>query len=60
MNKHKYEVVTEVGDKSENDAFRRLLNDCREGKIDFIIVKNVQRYSKAVASILEYVKVSEG
>lgn len=38
------------------DSFIRMIDDCRAGKIDLIVVKNISRFSRNVCDFLSYVR----
>lgn len=40
----------------KRDEFNRMMNDCRHGKIDYIIVKSVSRFARNTVDCLEYVR----
>lgn len=42
------------------DEFYRMMNDCKTGKIDLIIVKNVFRFSRNIVDCLECVRMLKG
>ena len=48
------EAVT--GTKSERPEFKRLLSDCRAGKIDMIITKSISRFARNTVTLLETVR----
>lgn len=48
------EAVTGTKDTREN--FRRLLNDCKAGKIDMVITKSISRFARNTVTLLETVR----
>ena len=48
------EAIT--GTKDSRDAFQRLLNDCRAGKIDMVLTKAVSRFARNTVTTLETVR----
>lgn len=40
----------------KRDDFNRMMNDCRHGKIDYIIVKSVSRFARNTVDCLKYVR----
>ena len=48
------EAVT--GTKEERPAFQRLIQDCRDGKINMIVTKSVSRFSRNTLTFLETVR----
>ena len=48
------EAVSGTNDKREN--FLRLLEDCRQGKIDMIITKSISRFSRNTTTLLSAVR----
>ena len=40
----------------KRDEFNRMMNDCRHGKIDYIIVKSVSRFARNTVDCLKYVR----
>ncbi len=45
-----------TGTKANRPEFQRLLRDCREGKIDLILVKSVSRFARNTVVLLEAVR----
>ena len=45
-----------TGTKDARDDFRRLLEDCRAGKIDMIITKSISRFARNTVVLLETVR----
>ena len=46
-------------DKDQRDSrpeFQRLLNDCKQGKIDMIITKSISRFARNTLTVLETVR----
>jgi DNA invertase Pin-like site-specific DNA recombinase len=48
------EAVT--GTKESRTEFQRLMNDCRDGKIDMIITKSISRFARNTVTMLEAVR----
>ena len=48
------EAVT--GTKEERPEFKRLIRDCRDGKIDMIVTKSVSRFSRNTLTFLETIR----
>lgn len=48
------EAIT--GTKSQRDAFQRLMDDCRAGKIDLVITKSISRFARNTVTLLEAVR----
>ena len=42
---------------SERNAYERMIEDCRNGKIDLIIVKSVSRFSRNIIDLIEKVRL---
>ncbi len=42
---------------SERNAYERMVEDCRNGKIDLIIAKNVSRFSRNIVNLIEKVRL---
>ena len=49
-----------TGTKEERSGFQRLLSECREGKIDLIIVKSISRLARNTVTLLETVRELRG
>lgn len=49
------EAIT--GTKEERDGFQRLLEDCRNGKIDMILTKSISRFARNTVTLLETVRM---
>ena len=45
-----------TGTKSRRPAFQQLLDDCRAGKIDLILVKSISRFARNTVTLLETVR----
>jgi len=45
-----------TGTKDNRPEFQRLLNDCRQGKIDKIITKSISRFARNTVTLLETVR----
>ncbi|MFZ5988019.1 MAG: recombinase family protein [Bacillota bacterium] len=48
------EAVT--GTKESRTEFQRLMNDCRDGKIDMVITKSISRFARNTVTMLEAVR----
>lgn len=48
------EAIT--GTKEKRDGFQRLLQDCRDGKIDLIITKSISRFARNTVTLLNAVR----
>ena len=44
------------GTKNDRDEFQRLMDDCRAGKIDLIIVKAISRFARNTLTMLETIR----
>lgn len=44
------------GTKNNREEFQRMINDCREGKIDLIITKAISRFARNTMTMLETVR----
>ena len=42
-----------TGTKDDRAEFQRLLNDCRDGKIDMVITKSISRFARNTVTMLE-------
>jgi DNA invertase Pin-like site-specific DNA recombinase len=51
-----YADFAETGTKEERPEFRRLIMDCRAGKIDVILVKTISRFARNTVTVLETVR----
>lgn len=40
--------------------FQKMMDDCRAGKIDYIITKSVSRFARNIVDCLEYVRILKG
>ena len=45
-----------TGTKEKRESFQRLLEDCRQGKIDLIITKSISRFARNTVVLLETVR----
>ena len=45
-----------TGTKENRPEFQRLLKDCRDGKIDMILVKSISRFARNTVTLLETVR----
>ena len=45
-----------TGTKENRPQFQRLLSDCREGKVDMILVKSISRFARNTVTLLETVR----
>ncbi|MDD4510661.1 MAG: recombinase family protein, partial [Oscillospiraceae bacterium] len=45
-----------TGTKDERPEFQRLINDCRNGKIDMVITKSIARFARNTVTMLEVVR----
>ena len=48
------------GTKNDRDEFQRLMEDCRAGKIDLIIVKAISRFARNTLTMLETIRELKG
>lgn len=48
------EAIT--GTKETRESFQRLLNDCRDGKIDLVITKSISRFARNTVTLLKTVR----
>nr|DAZ24566.1 MAG TPA: integrase [Caudoviricetes sp.] len=48
------EAIT--GTKNRRDGFQRMLDDCRNGKIDLILTKSISRFARNTVTLLETVR----
>ena len=51
-----YADEARTGTKDSRPEFQRLLNDCKQGKIDMIITKSISRFARNTLTILETVR----
>ena len=51
-----YADEAKTGTKGERPEFQRLLEDCKQGKIDMVITKSVSRFARNTLIILENVR----
>ena len=51
-----YADEAKTGTKGERPEFQRLLEDCKQGKIDMVITKSVSRFARNTLIILETVR----
>lgn len=49
-----------TGTKDNRDEFQRLIQDCKDGKIDLIIVKSISRFARNIVTMLETVRMLKG
>lgn len=45
-----------TGTKTERPEFRRLLNDCRAGKLDIVLTKSISRFARNTVTTLETIR----
>lgn len=45
-----------TGTRADRPEFQRLLSDCREGKIDQVLVKSISRFARNTVTLLETVR----
>ena len=48
------EAVT--GTKEDRDGFKRLIEDCRQGKIDLVLTKSVTRFARNTVTLLQTIR----
>ena len=48
-----YADEARTGTKDSRPEFQRLLNDCKQGKIDMIITKSISRFARKTLTVLE-------
>ena len=48
------EAIT--GTKEARESFQRMLNDCRNGKIDLVITKSISRFARNTVTLLKTVR----
>ena len=41
----------------KRDEFKKMINDCLKGKIDYVITKSVSRFARNTAECLEYIRL---
>lgn len=51
-----YADQAETGTKDSRPEFRRLIDDCRAGKINFIITKSISRFARNTVDLLQTVR----
>ena len=51
-----YADEAETGTKDSRPEFRRLIDDCRAGKIDLIITKSISRFARNTVDLLQTVR----
>ena len=51
-----YADEAKTGTKDSRPEFKRLLEDCRQGKIDLIITKSVSRFARNTLTVLETIR----
>ena len=44
------------GTKNDRDEFLRMLNDCREGKLDLLLTKSISRFARNTVTLLQTVR----
>jgi len=49
-----------TGTKDSRTEFQRLLNDCRNGRIDMVITKSISRFARNTVTMLESVRELKG
>lgn len=49
-----------TGTKEEREGFQRMLQDCRDGKLDMIITKSISRFARNTVTLLETVRELKG
>ena len=49
-----------TGTKENRPEFQRMLKDCRDGKIDMILVKSISRFARNTVTLLETVRELKG
>ena len=57
MSGEKQEKAVACHSDPKRDEFKRMLDDCANGKIDFIILKNAARLSRL--PIMRYIRISK-
>lgn len=45
------------GTKQDRPQFQRMINDCKEGKIDLIVTKSISRFARNTVTLLETVRL---
>ena len=45
------------GTKENRPEFQRLINDCKEGKVDLIITKSISRFARNTVTLLETIRM---
>ena len=45
-----------TGTKEERPEFQRLMNDCKDGKIDIVLTKSISRFARNTVTMLEAVR----
>lgn len=55
-----YADEAKTGTKDSRENFRRMLADCRSGRIDRIIVKSISRFARNTVTLLETVRELKG
>jgi len=48
------------GTKNARPEFQRLINDCKDGKIDMIITKSISRFARNTVTLLETIRMLKG
>ena len=49
-----------TGTKEDREGFQRMLQDCRDGKLDVIITKSISRFARNTVTLLETVRELKG
>lgn len=51
-----YSDEAKTGTRDARDGFQRMLDDCRNGKIDLVITKSISRFARNTVTLLETVR----
>lgn len=51
-----YSDEARTGTREDRPGFQRLLQDCKAGKIDLVIVKSISRFARNTVTLLETVR----
>lgn len=51
-----YAYQAETGTKDNRPEFQRLIDDCRAGKIDFILTKSISRFARNTVDLLQTIR----
>ena len=51
-----YADEARTGTKDSREEFQRLINDCRDRKIDMVITKSISRFARNTVTLLETVR----